>query len=321
MLQWLDERLTEAEICYWITGGTLLGAMRHQGFIPHDDDLDIELFEADLPRAQEVLGAVGSSYRGLGQWPNSSVAMGRFFFWGADGRFSESVDVFLREGRPLKAQGLPWEALDEFPEDAEVFPLVRLPFHNLRVPAPCKAQSFLARCYGASWAEEVVVWSHSSCSRQMHRLPLAKYMEGVWAAGYAAPTVADASRADLSAVGLECSGDLRRGALRSGYALEMSHLWQSLGWASPWPLDDDDSALDLLGLEERCWSADDALGKQLSHWMATKGDAACRAAVERVKEITGCFLELHGGGSVLRAVGAAGELDAVEPAFFEIFSA
>lgn len=31
MLQWLDERLTEAEICYWITGGTLLGAMRHQG--------------------------------------------------------------------------------------------------------------------------------------------------------------------------------------------------------------------------------------------------------------------------------------------------
>lgn len=75
------------------------------GFIPHDDDLDIELFEADLPRAQEALGAVGSSYRGLGRWPGPShVAMGRFFFWGADGRFSESVDVFLREGRPLKVR-------------------------------------------------------------------------------------------------------------------------------------------------------------------------------------------------------------------------
>lgn len=87
-------------------------------------------------------------------------------------------------------------------------------------------------------------------------------------------------------------------------------------------MDDDDSALELLGLEERCWSAEDALGKQLSHWMATKGEAACRAAVERVKESTGCFLEFHGGGSaVLRAVGAGGELDAVEPAFFEILSA
>ena len=36
--------------------------------------------------------------------------MGRFFFWGGDGRFSESVDVFLRE-RPLAA-------LPEFPSEA-----------------------------------------------------------------------------------------------------------------------------------------------------------------------------------------------------------
>lgn len=31
MIQWIDERLSCANVTYWITGGTLLGALRHQG--------------------------------------------------------------------------------------------------------------------------------------------------------------------------------------------------------------------------------------------------------------------------------------------------
>ncbi|CAE8603704.1 unnamed protein product, partial [Polarella glacialis] len=110
MLQAIDERLEKAGITYWVTGGTLLGAIRHGGFIPHDDDLDIELLEEDLPRAQVALGSVGESFRGGGEWTGSGVPMGRFFFWGQDGRFSESVDVFLRKARPL-------QELSEFPSE------------------------------------------------------------------------------------------------------------------------------------------------------------------------------------------------------------
>lgn len=44
-------------ITYWIDGGTLLGAMRHKGIIPWDDDLDICIDKKDIPRVR-ILASV-----------------------------------------------------------------------------------------------------------------------------------------------------------------------------------------------------------------------------------------------------------------------
>lgn len=50
----ISDVCTAADINWWLDSGTTLGAMRHSGFIPWDDDIDIGMLRADYNRFLET---------------------------------------------------------------------------------------------------------------------------------------------------------------------------------------------------------------------------------------------------------------------------
>ena len=54
MLEQLVEYITKHQLRYYLVGGTLLGAVRHKGFIPWDDDIDIGMPRRDYEKLIEL---------------------------------------------------------------------------------------------------------------------------------------------------------------------------------------------------------------------------------------------------------------------------
>ena len=50
MLRELDDICRKNNLKYWVTCGTLIGCLRHKGWIPWDSDIDVGMLEKDYKK-------------------------------------------------------------------------------------------------------------------------------------------------------------------------------------------------------------------------------------------------------------------------------
>lgn len=55
LLKMFSDKCAEHGLRYWIDFGTLLGAVRHKGFIPWDDDTDVSMMKSEYDKLWELL--------------------------------------------------------------------------------------------------------------------------------------------------------------------------------------------------------------------------------------------------------------------------
>lgn len=115
ILKEVDRICTKHGIKYWLSGGTQLGAVRHNGFIPWDDDLDIDMMREDFNRFLKIARTELKKSYYLQDWftekayglPFAKIRKNNTLFVEAGSQHSKShhgiyVDIF---------------AFDSFPED------------------------------------------------------------------------------------------------------------------------------------------------------------------------------------------------------------
>lgn len=133
ILKEIDRVCAKHKILYWLDGGSMLGAVRHHGFIPWDDDLDIQMFRDDYNRFLQI----------------APQELGENYFLQTE-KTDPDYPLFFAKVRKNNTF-LDEQQLDQFKIHkgifVDIFPIDRMPMGNLKIKQHRLYLWFLFRLY------------------------------------------------------------------------------------------------------------------------------------------------------------------------------
>lgn len=171
MLKDIDLLFNENNIVYWIDGGTLLGAIRHQDIIPWDDDGDLAIMESDEVKLLSLKPILYNMGYGLEKWwcgykifPLNGTTIkeiNRNWVW-QDNKSHDAInhkfpfiDIFLVHKDNNKYQFVDERVRKSWPEcyhnADDLFPLKIYKFHDFLLYGPYNPTPYLNRAYGSDF--------------------------------------------------------------------------------------------------------------------------------------------------------------------------
>lgn len=166
MLHVLDHICTANGISYWMTAGTLIGALRHQGMIPWDCDIDVAMTEDDYQAFTAVSGQLprdiffqnAQTDPAYQAYPERQLIPAKlrdrhsnYVEWQSRNPWAKwhnglQVDILLYR---RDASGRLINPFRQTPyERGEIFPLGRIDFEGVKLLAPNNPSGYISRRYG-----------------------------------------------------------------------------------------------------------------------------------------------------------------------------
>lgn len=180
----INQVFQKSDLRYWCTCGTLLGIVRHQGIIPWDDDIDLAIFEKDIPILLDLESALSEIGLKISYHPRFEFY--KIYFKDGEPIHYEDgtkcpwtfpfVDIFpLTEldGRLIYAGKL-WQeyyAKQDYylPEELQ-FPLETMPFGPVELPVPQCPVDYIQRVYGSDWNDVAYITFSHRCEKIMKKI-------------------------------------------------------------------------------------------------------------------------------------------------------